>query len=90
MLRVCSLLVLSLVLSGSVASADVSGQARVVDGDTLIVAEQTVRLFGIDAPEMAQTCETPHGTWPCGRWAQGVLAGLATGPVACVTEDTDR
>ena len=33
-----------------------SGQARVVDGDTIDINGQRIRLEGIDAPETAQTC----------------------------------
>ena len=32
------------------------GPARVVDGDTLVINENKIRLFGVDAPEKAQTC----------------------------------
>lgn len=88
MLRICSLLVLILLSAG--ALADVRGVARVVDGDTLNVAGTSVRLHGIDAPEMAQSCETPHGDWPCGRWAQQVLQALVTAPVTCIGIETDR
>ena len=35
---------------------DLAGAARVVDGDTLEVKGEKLRLQGIDAPEMAQTC----------------------------------
>ena len=31
-----------------------TGPAKVIDGDTIIVAEQLVRLHGIDAPELDQ------------------------------------
>jgi endonuclease YncB( thermonuclease family) len=36
-----------------------SGQADVVDGDTLVIrGEKTrVRLYGVDAPEGQQTCD---------------------------------
>src|SRR5262245_48944012 len=33
-----------------------------VDGDTLRIGALTIRLFGIDAPEMKQVC----GDWPAG------------------------
>ena len=36
--------------------ADISGRARVIDGDTIEVSGSRIRLHGIDAPESAQTC----------------------------------
>jgi endonuclease YncB( thermonuclease family) len=38
----------------------VSGQATIVDGDTIEVNAQTVRLHGIDAAESGQRCITPN------------------------------
>jgi endonuclease YncB( thermonuclease family) len=32
-----------------------TGPARVIDGDTIVVADELVRLHGIDAPELDQT-----------------------------------
>jgi endonuclease YncB( thermonuclease family) len=32
-----------------------TGRAKVIDGDTIVVADQLVRLHGIDAPELVQT-----------------------------------
>ena len=40
------------------AHADVTGKARVVDGDTIWIANTKIRLHGIDAPEAKQTCAT--------------------------------
>jgi len=57
--------------------SDISGTATVVDGDTLEIAGEKIRLEGIDAPESAQTCErTKGGTWACGRDAADALAKL--------------
>lgn len=33
------------------------GQPRVVDGDSLVIGNDRIRLHGIDAPELGQRCE---------------------------------
>ncbi len=38
----------------AVALADITGKPRVIDGDTLEIAGERVRLHGIDAPESGQ------------------------------------
>ena len=44
------------VLLAITAFADVTGNARVVDGDTIHIGKTKVRLWGIDAPETKQVC----------------------------------
>lgn len=68
------------------------GQARAIDGDTLDVGGVRVRLHGIDAPELRQTCAGRDGrTYECGRDARAVLSELVRGrTVTCVARDTDR
>lgn len=34
----------------------IAGKARVVDGDTLVVGSERIRLYGVDAPESKQIC----------------------------------
>ncbi len=49
-------LTIALCLLATPALADVTGPARVTDGDTLEVQGQRIRLHGIDAPESRQLC----------------------------------
>ena len=58
--------------------AVIAGLGHVIDGDTLEVGQTRIRLEGIDAPEMAQTCQTATGeSWDCGRKAAALLRTLA-------------
>ena len=68
------------------------GQARVIDGDTVEIAGRHVRLEGIDAPEMAQTCSDRAGaTWRCGRDAARALERLvADNDLTCEDKGTDK
>jgi hypothetical protein len=40
--------------------AQLTGVARVIDGDTIHIGTWCVRLFGIDAPKLHQTCSRDH------------------------------
>lgn len=52
------------------AAADRTGPAEIIDGDTIRVGGDTVRLEGIDAPENRQECEDAAGrAYPCGASA---------------------
>ncbi len=73
------------------AQDDISGRARVVDGDSLEIDGRRLRLRGIDAPEFGQNCR--DGTKPvsCGRFAREHLRLLIAGaPVDCQGWETDR
>lgn len=63
-----------------------------VDGDSLRAGREDVRLLGIDAPELFQTCRDGRGReWACGRAARDRLAALvAGGRVRCTSEGQDR
>jgi endonuclease YncB( thermonuclease family) len=66
--------------------------ARAIDGDTLELAGDRVRMFGIDAPERAQDCTTESGARvAAGTRATELLQALAgDAAVTCEVQDTDR
>ncbi len=68
------------------------GPGIVIDGDTVTVSERRVRLFGIDAPELAQQCTGASGAaWNCGRAAATALgARIGNQPLECHARDIDR
>ena len=70
----------------------IRGMASVIDGDTIEVHGQRIRLHGMDAPESAQHCHRADGmSWACGREASFALADLiGRRPVQCVQRDLDR
>ena len=55
---------------------EISGNAQIVDGDTIKINSKRIRLYGIDAPEIKQMCKKPYLTiifltftkdYPCGK-----------------------
>jgi len=81
-----------LVLISLALAQTLVGRASVVDGDTLEIRGERVRLWGIDAPESAQTCLDEAGRpWPCGRRAAFALADfLGQRTVSCQVRERDR
>jgi endonuclease YncB( thermonuclease family) len=65
---------------------------RAIDGDSLRSGSDDVRIRGIDAPELSQTCRDGSGReWACGREASARLRALvASGPVHCASGSRDR
>lgn len=80
------------ILAGPAAAAPaVYGTGHPKDGDSLMVGDTEVRLFGIDAPERDQTCQKNGQDWSCGAAAADKLAQLVTGKnVVCSSMGKDE
>lgn len=69
------------------ADSDLSGPARVIDGDTIQIGGTHIRLWGIDAFEKRQMC----GQLACGLAATQRMIELTRGQtVSCTQQDKDR
>ena len=92
MLRLALTFTLILLLPISTAHADITGKPRVIDGDTIHIGDTKIRLHGIDAPEMKQTCRTSKGKEQmCGVLAKQALERLVKGQdVTCKGDTRDR
>lgn len=53
-----------------------AGKAHAIDGDSLRIGKDEIRLWGIDAPEFKQECKKGQGAYACGREAQKQLRAL--------------
>jgi len=77
--------------TGLARGADIVGSARALNGDTLELDGQVVRLYGIQAPHPKQTCRTHKGqVQQCGQIATLGLAALVRGPkIRCEAKGTN-
>ena len=76
--------------TSSVLSITIKGKTRVVDGDTIHIKSNKIRLHGIDAPETKQTCKIDNEEWYCGKQSTKELKKLINKQnVECVINDVD-
>lgn len=68
------------------------GALRVIDGDTFVLADAHVRLWGIDAPEKKQSCYHQGHAVSCGQQAKLFLQDLLAkdAPLDCRKIANDR
>ena len=91
---VAMLILLALIVTklNDASDSAIRGPFHAVDGDTLSAGGDRLRLEGIDAPELEQTCEDGGGQrWGCGAEARRYLAHLvSTDETECRGHERDR
>ena len=60
--------------AATAAHADTTGRATLIDGDTLDIRGERIRVDAIDAPDSGQTCEADGEPWRCRQQAALALA----------------
>jgi endonuclease YncB( thermonuclease family) len=78
-------------VSGRPYAADLTRE-NIQSGDTFWIGEQSLQLYGVDAPESGQLCISGGGIFlDCGEIAREKLAELASArPVTCVAANAPR
>jgi endonuclease YncB( thermonuclease family) len=67
------------------------GRAYAIDGDTIRIGDERLRLKGIDAPEMRQMCSRSERSYMCGESARDALVRLMLNrEVRCRSSGRDR
>src|SRR5437870_2781248 len=85
-------LIFALLSLPALAGEPLEGTASVIDGDTIEIHGQRIRLHGIDAPESRQECTRSDGTtWRCGQQAALALSNrIGRSVVRCDARGRDR
>ena len=67
------------------------GKAKIIDGDTIHIGNNKIRLHAIDAPEINQKCIKNKIEWKCGLQSTKFLKKLIDGyKIKCITKDKDK
>ena len=69
-----------------------SSSLKIIDGDTIILNSEKIRFYGIDTPEIKQTCTDNYGhVYSCGVRAKLELEKIiGSRKVSCVKKTKDR
>ena len=86
------LLIFFTILYCPIAIAEsIKGKAIIIDGDTIHIGNNKVRLYGIDAPEINQSCTINTIAWECGLGSSQALKSIISeNEVRCEIMEIDR
>jgi endonuclease YncB( thermonuclease family) len=81
-----------MMLAGQAMAEPLTGQASIIDGDTLEIHGTRIRLWGIDAPESSQLCRGEDSLqYRCGAQAANDLDSfIARRTVTCAPVNLDQ
>jgi len=84
---ICAILFLT---SANLFSKTIIGHAKIIDGDTIHIKNNKIRLHGIDSPEAKQTCKIDSQNWFCGKQSTEELKKIINNQsVECTVNDID-
>lgn len=88
--KIAALLLLA--STGAALPGELTGQASIIDGDTLEIHGTRIRLWGIDAPETTRLCRGDDSQqYRCGeKSANDLDAFIGRRPVSCIPISLDQ
>ncbi len=78
-LLIASMFVLTYIVVQTYSGGEISGNAKVIDGDTIEIGTTRIRFLGMDALEKSQKCEGKDGWISCGMMATRYLRSMING-----------
>jgi len=73
------------------AQENIKGNAKVIDGDTIQIGKNKIRLHGIDAPEKNQKCIYLEKEWECGiKSTKNLIELIKLRKVNCFKIEKDK
>ena len=90
MFKIFFLVLINILAFSKVLNA--SSSLKIIDGDTIILNSEKIRFYGIDTPEIKQTCADKHGhTYLCGVKAKLELEKIiGSKKISCIKKTKDR